>query len=152
DSIRICPDDPRAVDRLKLKMTSYVLNAYLSTEGPPPNFVNAWKLASSSKTFVMFEVANAKALDLTEDHVHCYQWFLKSNILQGKVWDTIVGDVQVDRHGGMNYLPTNANEDRRIGGGGANYLYADGHVEFIAETQISIWANAPFNFALPPSN
>jgi prepilin-type N-terminal cleavage/methylation domain-containing protein/prepilin-type processing-associated H-X9-DG protein len=154
DSIRICPDDPRADDRLKLKMTSYVLNGYLSSEPPPsvPKFVNAWKLKASSKTIVLFEVANAQALALTEDHLHCWEWYLKSVVLQGKVWDKITGDVQVDRHGGMNYMPIDANDSRRIGGGGANYLYGDGHVDFLSEIQVSTWANQAFNFALPPDN
>ena len=33
DSIRICPDDPRAEVRLQKKLTSYVLNDYTTTPG-----------------------------------------------------------------------------------------------------------------------
>ena len=136
DSIRICPDDKYADERLQLKLTSYVLNGYLSTEAPPPNaFVNASKLKSSSKTIVMFELANEKPRDASEDHLHCWDWFKKSTALQGLVWDTIAGDVQVDRHGDT-----------------ANYLYADGHVDRISASQIAIWAATPFNFAIPPDN
>jgi len=153
DAIRICPDDPNGDARMAAKMTSYVLNDYLSTEVPPSlQYLNAWKLKASSKTIVMFEAANANAVDLSKDHIDCYKWFLKSNVLLGNVWNTITGDIQVDRHGGMNYLPTSNNDPRRIGGGGANYLFADGHVDFISEIQISIWANSLFNFAIPPDN
>ncbi|HZZ28285.1 MAG TPA: DUF1559 domain-containing protein [Pirellulales bacterium] len=153
DAIRICPDDPNGDARRAAKMTSYVLNDYLSTEAPPgQQFLNAWKLKASSKTIVMFEASNANAVDLTKDHIDCYKWLLKSTILQGQVWDKITGDVQVDRHGGMNYLPLNNNDPRRIGGGGANYLYADGHVDFVSEVQVFTWANSLFNFAIPPDN
>ena len=134
DSIRICPDDKYADDRLAKSLTSYVLNGYLSTEAPQP-FLNAWKLKCSSKTIVMFELANEKPQDTSEDHVHCWDWFKKSTVLQGLVWDSITGDVQVDRHGDT-----------------ANYLYADGHVERISAAQVNTWATTPFNFAIPPEN
>jgi prepilin-type N-terminal cleavage/methylation domain-containing protein/prepilin-type processing-associated H-X9-DG protein len=133
DALRTCPDDPNGDARMALKMTSYALSAYLSTECPPPNFLNAWKLKQSSKTIVTYEVANSLPVELTEDHVHSYKWFLKSEILQGNVWNDITGEVQVDRHGD-----------------GANYLYADGHVDWISSTQINTWATTPFNFAIPP--
>src|SRR5262249_53065190 len=116
-------------------------------------FPNFWKLKATSKSIVMFEVANAKPLDLTEDHVHCWDWFKKSTVLQGKVWDSVVGDVQVDRHGGQNYLPISPTDaNRPVGGGGSHYLYADGHVELISEIQIHTWTDTPFNFAVPPEN
>src|SRR5262249_23563092 len=141
--------------RLQNKLTSYALSAYLSSEAPTQiQFLNAWKLKETSKTIVMYELANTLT-DVTDDHVHPYNWFRNSYIAQGIVWDQIVGEVQVDRHGGTNYLPRNANDPtelRPVGGGGANYLYADGHVDFISATQISTWATQPFNFAIPPSN
>ena len=134
DSVRICPDDKYADDRLQLSLTSYVLNGYLSSEAPPPNtFVNAWKLKASSKTIVMFELADEKPRDSSEDHLHCWDWFKKSTVLQGLVWATIIGDVQVDRHGDT-----------------ANYLYGDGHVDRISASQVYTWATTPFNFAIPP--
>ncbi|HEY2827683.1 MAG TPA: DUF1559 domain-containing protein [Pirellulales bacterium] len=134
DAIRICPDDPHGDERLKIKMTSYALNGYLSSEPPLPlQYLNAAKLKSSSKTIVMFELANTKPLDLSSDHVHSFNWFVKSAVTSGSVFNNIKGDVQVDRHGGS-----------------ANYLYADGHVDRITETQISTWATQPFDFAIPP--
>jgi len=134
DAIRICPDDPHGDERLKIKMTSYALNGYLTIEAPPPlQYLNATKLKATSKTILMFELADTKPLDLTSDDVHCFNWFVKSAITSGSVFNNIKGDVQTDRHGGS-----------------ANYLYADGHVERITETQISTWATQPFDFAIPP--
>jgi prepilin-type N-terminal cleavage/methylation domain-containing protein/prepilin-type processing-associated H-X9-DG protein len=134
DSVRICPDDKYADERLQQGLTSYLLNGYLSKEAPTP-FVNATKLKSSSKTIVMFELANEKPRDLSYDHTECWKWFLKSTVLQGQVWAYITGDVQVDRHGDT-----------------ANYLYADGHVDRISASQIAEWAATLFNFAIPPDN
>jgi prepilin-type N-terminal cleavage/methylation domain-containing protein/prepilin-type processing-associated H-X9-DG protein len=134
DAIRICPDDPHGDERLAIKMTSYALSGYLSTEGIPP-FLDARKLKATSKTIVMYELADTLPLDLTVDDVHPFNWFKKSNITQGIVFDQIKGEVQVDRHGDT-----------------ANYLYADGHVDRISASQINTWATTPFNFALPPGN
>ena len=141
DTIRICPDDYRADARFEQKLTSYVLNGYLTSESIP-SFVNAWKLRSSSKTIVMFELADRVPLEAAYYHVHSWTWFKKSNVLQGTVWDEIAGVVQVDRHGGggprldLNNVPLPS-----TAGGGAHYLYADGHVAFIAGTQIATWAS-----------
>ena len=106
DAIRICPDDPHGDERLKIKMTSYALNGYLTIEAPPPlQYLNATKLKATSKTIVMFELADTKPLDLTSDDVHCFNWFVKSAITSGSVFNNIKGDVQTDRHGGSaNYL------------------------------------------------
>jgi prepilin-type processing-associated H-X9-DG protein len=136
DSIRICPDDLNGDARLRLKLTSYALSGYFSTE-TRPNFLNVWKLHSTSKTIVMYELSDAKDTNgqpqLQNDHVHSFNWFKPTNIAQGKVFAAISGEVAVDRHGGT-----------------ANYLYADGHVDRISASQINTWASAPFNFALPP--
>ena len=81
DAIRICPDDMQGDDRMKNKMTTYALNGYLTSEAIPP-FVNAWKLKASSKTIVMFELADrVPATDLSYDHLHTWEWFKKSNVL-----------------------------------------------------------------------
>src|SRR5262245_10887863 len=86
DAIRICPDDLKwSDDRLRLKLTSYALSSYLTTEPPRElQFLNAWKLRESSKTIVMYELADAMGAQLSNDHVHCHDWFKKSKILQGK--------------------------------------------------------------------
>jgi prepilin-type N-terminal cleavage/methylation domain-containing protein/prepilin-type processing-associated H-X9-DG protein len=131
DRIRICPDDKFGDQRYSIKMTSYVLNGYLSTESKPA-FPNVWKLKETSKTIVCFELSDARGVQLANDHIHTFDWFTPVNIAAGTVWTYITGDVQVDRHGT-----------------GAHYLYADGHVAFIPSDQIHAWAIQPFNFALP---
>jgi prepilin-type N-terminal cleavage/methylation domain-containing protein/prepilin-type processing-associated H-X9-DG protein len=136
DAIRICPDDLNGPARKQMKLTSYVLNGYLTTEVKPA-FLNAWKLKETSKTILCFELSDAKdtngAPQLQNDHVHSFNWFKQSNITQGKVFSAISGEVQVDRHNRA-----------------AHYLYGDGHVALITSSQINTWATAPFNFAIPP--
>ena len=134
DAIRICPDDPNGDARLAAKLTSYALSGYLAPDGIPP-FPNANKLKETAKTIVMYELSDTYAVQLTNDHVHPYNWFSNQNIAAGTVWNAITGEVQVDRHGGM-----------------ANYLYADGHVDRISSSQIYTWATKPFNFAIPPGD
>jgi prepilin-type processing-associated H-X9-DG protein/prepilin-type N-terminal cleavage/methylation domain-containing protein len=131
DSIRICPSDLLGKERFDKKMTSYVLNAYLGTEAMPA-FPNRKQLNESSKSIVLFEIAEAKGVQLANGHIHNHNWFKQSNINSGTVFDFIQGDVEVERHGGS-----------------AHYLFADGHVELISAEQIHEWALQPFNFGLP---
>ncbi len=139
DAIRICPDDPNGDARMAAKMTSYALNGYLSNkDGVPPGvpcFPTAHKLKETSKTIVMFELSDSLAVQLSNDHVHCFDWFSKSNIAAGTVWNAINAAVTTERHGDT-----------------ANYLYADGHVDRISSAQIHTWATLPFNFAIPPGS
>ena len=135
DAIRICPDDLSGDARIAKKLTSFALNGYFSSE-TKPNFLNAWKLKETAKTFVMFELSDAKDINgqpqLQNDHVHSFDWFKPANISAGKVFSAISGEVAVDRH--HDY---------------ANYLYADGHVALVSAAQINLWATQPFNFAIP---
>ena len=62
DAIRICPDDKFGPDRYQLKMTSYVMNAYLTTEAGT-QFMNFNKLQEKSKTIFMFEISDTKDPD-----------------------------------------------------------------------------------------
>ena len=131
DAVRICPDDSIGRERQAAKLTSYSLNGYLSRESKPP-FDNRKKLSESSKTIVAFELANAKGIDAFTDHVHSFVWFSQSNIRNNRVYVAIGNEVQLARHSG-----------------GAHYLYADGHVNWIADEQIASWATERFNFARP---
>src|SRR5438045_9772525 len=121
DSIRICPDDLNGDARLQLKLTSYALSGYFSTE-TKPNFLNVWKFKATSKAMGMFELPDAKDINgqpqLQNDHVHSFNWFKPSNINTGQVWPLICGEVAVDRHSDC-----------------ANYLYADGYVALIPSSQ-----------------
>jgi prepilin-type N-terminal cleavage/methylation domain-containing protein/prepilin-type processing-associated H-X9-DG protein len=134
DEIRICPDDPKGADRLKNKLTSYVMNSYLTSECGTKEFNNYSKIKATSRTIACFELADGKAADdPSTDHIHAHFWFTGSTVSSGTVLKTIERDITISRHGGF-----------------AHYLYLDGHVELLSATQISEWAVKPFNFAKPP--
>jgi len=50
------------------------------------------------------------------------------------VWPGILGEIDPSRHGGGQPSPQSLKT-----GGGANYLYADGHVDLVAETTFYTW-------------
>ena len=77
----------------------------------------------------MFEATD----QVTEDHLHAYEWFSPANISAGTVFDTVATELALDRHHGSV----------------ANYLFLDGHVESIATDQIRDWCDQPFDFAKP---
>jgi prepilin-type N-terminal cleavage/methylation domain-containing protein/prepilin-type processing-associated H-X9-DG protein len=144
DAIRICPSDLAGQLRLLGKGTSYTMNGYLSKESIPP-FENIRKLAAMSQTIVSFELSENKDagamrsldpadIDVFNDHVHSFNWFIASNIKKNLVFTAISAEIAVDRHGGS-----------------AHYLYADGHVALISSEQIQRWVADLFDFSLPPS-
>jgi prepilin-type processing-associated H-X9-DG protein/prepilin-type N-terminal cleavage/methylation domain-containing protein len=153
DEIRLCPDDLKRIEQDSSRITSYALNGYLrkptQTEAfvyPEivPDFVSKlYDLPETHKTFVAFEAG--QGVDVDFDHVHSPEWFTEAYPTAAERWDQIAdekadvhdsGEVAVDRHSGDM----------------ANYLYADGHVEPIAASQISQWVEEGFNFARPPRN
>jgi prepilin-type N-terminal cleavage/methylation domain-containing protein/prepilin-type processing-associated H-X9-DG protein len=141
DEIRICPDDPQAEERRETKMTSYVLNSYVTLEGPgwEGSVTNLYNLHSATRTMVAFEATPYVHLD----HTHSHDWFSTYNLRrngpdQRYVWRDVKAEVAVDRHYGQ----------------AANYLFADGHVETIPAEQIRRWTTEPTednptNFAKP---
>ncbi len=125
DSIRICPDDPKGKDRFEQKFTSYVMNAYLTTEPPEGAITRYRKLQATSKTIVAFELADHKQPIADDDHVHNHAWFTTLAVATRKVMTNIDKDITTSRHGGA-----------------AHYLYADWHVELIPSETIQEWANS----------
>jgi prepilin-type N-terminal cleavage/methylation domain-containing protein/prepilin-type processing-associated H-X9-DG protein len=124
NKIRICPDDPKGRERFDLRLTSYVMNAYLTKELGVDNPVfNHRKLTATSKTIVAFELADHKNPVPDDDHVHSHAWFTTSAIAQGKVFQRIESDITTSRHGDS-----------------AHYLYADWHVQLISSSQVNVWA------------
>jgi prepilin-type N-terminal cleavage/methylation domain-containing protein/prepilin-type processing-associated H-X9-DG protein len=140
DAIRICPADPQARERLEEKGTSYILNEYVCVPGPGAS-LNLFKMRASSRTILVFTASDEKGTATTEDHTHSRNWFKTTT----DVWSRICADIQPNRFGSAPYLPR---EQRSAGV--ANYLYADGHVDTIAGSQIRQWIHDGFNFALPP--
>jgi prepilin-type processing-associated H-X9-DG protein/prepilin-type N-terminal cleavage/methylation domain-containing protein len=134
DSVRICPSDERAEQRLHHRLSSYALNAYLTHE-PPSGFVTRYRqLRETSKTIAVFELADHKDLLLEEDHLHNHEWFTAATA-DPTVMGRIEEDIAIERHGGA-----------------AHYLYADWHVELLSADTIGEWASsqtAADNFVRP---
>jgi prepilin-type processing-associated H-X9-DG protein len=82
----------------------------------------------------MMEAADSLAVDINFDHVHAWEWFAVHRATPEARLAAIENEVATKRHSHT----------------GANYLYADGHVETIAADQIAAWAAENFNFARPP--
>jgi prepilin-type N-terminal cleavage/methylation domain-containing protein/prepilin-type processing-associated H-X9-DG protein len=132
DRIRICPDDPHGVERLDKKLTSYVLNDYVTVPDGGA-ILSLYKLPATHKTMLAFEASDNLPLSFYHEHIHAKSCFKKSNVRDGKVWDALREEIQTDRHTT-----------------GAHYLYADGHVSLIDEATIKEWADNAINFAIPP--
>jgi prepilin-type N-terminal cleavage/methylation domain-containing protein/prepilin-type processing-associated H-X9-DG protein len=137
DRIRICPADPKGEERLAGKGSSYVLNEYICVPGPGA-VLRLPHLRSTHRTITVFTGSDAQSVTTLGDHTHSFNWFSSPT----GAWARILLDIQPDRFGGS---PTGPHTS-----GNANYLYADGHVELIAASQIKEWADSNVNFALPP--
>lgn len=140
DAIRICPEDPKRKERLDEKGTSYVLNEYICVPGAN-EALSMNSLQATSRTIVVFTASDDKGVATTEDHAHCRLWFSK----KGDPLPRICADIQIDRFGGS---PPGTPASRRQSGG-SNYLFADGHVQFIPASTVRAWAGTGANFALP---
>jgi prepilin-type processing-associated H-X9-DG protein/prepilin-type N-terminal cleavage/methylation domain-containing protein len=134
DAIRICPDDPNGPARLKNKLTSYVLNSYVCIRGDAGAITNMNKMAERSKVYVAFETSDLVGTSHA-DHTHGSEWFKDPMTRANRVartWGRIRDDIQTNRHGS-----------------GSNYLFADGHVELIDDSQLDPWVQSNFNFPRP---
>lgn len=135
DAIRICPSDHWGHDRLRRKLTSYVINDYLAApvEGSVRN-IN--KLQATSRTIAVMEIADPNPshnnVALQHDHAHASGWFTPGAIAIGLVDTLVRRDISTTRH-------TDA----------SHFLYVDGHVEALPDQQVQTWIDTPFNFALP---
>ena len=135
DQIRICPDDPNGRVRLRDDLTSYILNSYVCLRNDVGAVTNLHKMKETSKTLVAFETSDTIGASHA-DHTHGANWFKYPLTRPNRVkliWDRIKEDVQTDRHGSH-----------------ANYLYADGHVQQLSESDVDVWVQDNFNFAIPP--
>jgi prepilin-type processing-associated H-X9-DG protein/prepilin-type N-terminal cleavage/methylation domain-containing protein len=134
DSIRICPTDPNGPARLRDDLTSYLLNSYICIRGDSGAITNYFRIPAKSKTFIAFETSD-KVGTAHADHTHGVNWFKDPPTLPTRIsrtWARIKQDIQTDRHAG-----------------GSNYLFGDGHVQTIDESQINEWVVDNFNFPAP---
>lgn len=150
DEIRICPEDPLGKERLQERLTSYLMNGYLAVPGPV-SVLNYNKLSATSKTVLMFEAASEEhhdegedhEVDMDEDHDHAAEdhtdspeWFEPWPTTEDEKRETLAKideQVALRRHSGSSH-----------------FLYADGHVELVTESQVREWVSLPFDFARPP--
>lgn len=135
DAIRICPDDLKAADRLDQKLTSYVMNAYLTDEPRSFAVTNHNKLRESSKTLVAFEIADQKAPIIENDHVHNHAWFTSLTVARKQVLQKIEADAAIERHAGSSH-----------------FLYADWRVGPTPAVTVAEWADTQTptdNFCIP---
>jgi len=135
DKIRICPDDLKAAARLEERLTSYVMNAYLTDEPREFTVTNRNRLRETSKTLVAFEIADQKAPIIENDHVHNHGWFTPLTVARKQVLQKIEADAAIHRHADASHL-----------------LYADWHVSLAPAIEIAGWADGQTptdNFCLP---
>jgi prepilin-type N-terminal cleavage/methylation domain-containing protein/prepilin-type processing-associated H-X9-DG protein len=145
NKIRICPVDPKGPERLENDGTSYAMNEYICEPYPAGAINILHQLPATSRTFLVFTLSDDKGTAVTEDHTHSSGWFLPG-LTPTQRWSRICSDISTDRFGGRLGTPV-----AQRGAGGSNYLYGDGHVEFLQGAQIRQWAEEGFNFALPPN-
>lgn len=155
DQVRFCPEDSDGVEGRIPTATSFAMNGYLrarrqiDTSDLPPAVAeqvrrsarglvdNFRKLQQTHATILMME-GTAVQLGTNYDHVHSYEWFTEQNLRHRDapdfaVFASVSSEVAVDRHSG-----------------GANYVYADGHVATISSEEIADWCLEGVNFAEPP--
>jgi len=135
DAIRICPSDPKGLERLTNNGTSYVLNGYTdiaqaldpfgNLRPDVPVFPKLDTIPHPAGMILLFE-SNLAGYSTGEDHTHSSNWLLGG-------WGSVLTDIQPNRHGA-----------------GANYLFADAHVEFIKAAILQKRLASGDNFALPP--
>jgi prepilin-type N-terminal cleavage/methylation domain-containing protein/prepilin-type processing-associated H-X9-DG protein len=144
DRVRICPADPDAAYRLANQGTSYTMNSYVFVDNRDPlgnlisTFRNRDRLPNPAATLIVFEAARTNTFGggITGDHVHAENWF--------KGWSAVVHDIAPDRHRTGTESPDHTK-------GGANYLYADGHVMAIKAAALKQRIDSGENIAMPPT-
>lgn len=131
DRIRVCPADPKTVQRLTNNASSYTLNEYTAVDLVDPfgtrleSFRKLDALPRPSETMIVFEISDAAGINAYNDHTHSRNWHLG--------WGSVTADIQPTRHGTS-----------------ANYLFADGHVESIPASKLKKLIEGTNNFAKPP--
>jgi prepilin-type N-terminal cleavage/methylation domain-containing protein/prepilin-type processing-associated H-X9-DG protein len=144
DRVRICPEDPRAREKLEDGGTSYVLNEFLCVEGSDAA-LSLNHLRATTRTLLMFTASDSRGTSRSDDHTHSRNW-VRNPFTRN--WSRVVADIQPDRFGGP---PPGAPPEQRAVGA-ANYLFADGRVQLIPAGTIRQWSDVldpKQNFAAP---
>ena len=139
DETRICPADPKGKERLAAEGTSYILNsivfvpsadAFGRPRGRAMNRLSNHE--DPSRTLLAAVCSDNVGVAAGNDHTHSERW---------TSWSAVCRDIAPGRHG-------SSREDAMDGG--SNYLYADGHVDFIRATELKRQVEAGINPAQPP--
>lgn len=139
DETRICPADPKGKERLAAKGTSYILNSFVFVPSvdafgrPRGKAMNRLSNHEDpSRTLLAAVCSDHVGVAAGNDHTHSERW---TN------WSAVCRDIAPGRHG--------SSRDDAMDGG-SNYLYADGHVDFIRATELKRQVEAGINPAQPP--
>jgi len=128
DRIRISPVDPKGPQRLAQGGTSYLMTARVNeaayanefgeVDPNEPVYNNINRIASPSRVILLFLASTNKGTAPTEDHI-C-----------GDIssWDGFRAETWPDAYGG--------DPEGEGDAGSSNYLFADGHVQNIAASEI----------------
>jgi len=148
-AIRFCPADPRAQERKDNDGTSYIFNEYICIPGNDA-ITNLHRLPMKHQTILMFTASDQVGVTTFGDHTHARNWFRAP---WPDTYKRFLQDVQADRFGGpVEYKMPSAQRtpaDRRTSGG-ANYLFGDGHVDYIPARAMKQRCDDRDNFAIPP--
>lgn len=139
DEVRICPADPQRKERLTAKGTSYILNSFVFVPSvdafgrPRGKAMNRLSNHDDpSHTLLATVCSDLVGIAPGNDHTHSERW---AN------WAAVCRDIAPNRHG-------SAGSDGMDGG--SNYLYADGHIDFIRATELKRQVESGINPAQPP--
>lgn len=139
EKTRICPADPKGLERMAAKGTSYVLNSYIfvpevgpfgEPEGPQLNRLQA--IPEPSRTMMAFICSDGTGTGAGNDHTHSNQW---------SSWAAVCRDISPDRFGGGAADHSN---------GRSNYLFVDGRVESVRASDLKQKTESGVNVAKPP--
>lgn len=131
NDIRICPSDKQGEQRLTNNASSYTQNEYVFVDYTDPfgKLIESYRrldmIRNLALTITTFEISDSVGVSVMNDHTHSRNWLLG--------WSAVQADIQPDRHGR-----------------GANYLFADSHVEFLNAALLKKRIEAGDNFAKPP--
>lgn len=137
DELRICPDDPRRYDWLSgdRRGTSYVINEYVANPKIAGAVTNINHLRGTHALVILFEGSTQRTVD--GEHVHCSQFYLPFRVENNLVWAFMTREIEPARHWND----------------ASNYLFADGHVGTISESELKRWTDFDIaedtNFAKP---
>ncbi len=141
DTVRVCPADPRARERLQHFSSSYVLNEYTAVDRLDPwgrvveSYRNLHRLAQPAQTITVFIGAESLSPSIFQDHTHSRNWY--------KGWSAVIADIEPNRFRTGRSDPLHLN-------GSANYLFADTHVTAWPAAAVKARIDRGENVARPP--